>query len=277
MRTSGRPVRPDPVELAEEEAKASWDVELHHRTDGSFAGTSHLEATGDTLDLTKLYDLVCDHAHRLAELGDCDPLGARKARALGVIADAQAHLDLFGTVPDSDHQVRRPSLAKTRMYLHLTLGDLLNLPDGLVAAGEVEKLGPVTTTRIREWLGASRATIVPVLDLERDHGVDEHDPPGCMRETVVLRDGHCMFPWCRVDARACDLDHIEPYVAINEGGPPAQTSASKLACLCRRHHNAKTSGRWRYERNKDGTFTWHGPHGLDYLVTSLGTTPIPAA
>ena len=99
-----------------------------HRVDGSFAGTSHLEATGDTLTFTAFYDLVCDHAHRLAELGDSDPLGARKAKALGVIADAQTHLDLSGEHPgngDGGHgeggdseggvRVRRPSLARTRL------------------------------------------------------------------------------------------------------------------------------------------------------------------
>jgi hypothetical protein len=71
---------PDPVELAEQEARRSWHVHLTHRRDGSFAGTSHLEATGDTLAFTRFYDLVCDHAHRLAELGDADSLGARKGQ-----------------------------------------------------------------------------------------------------------------------------------------------------------------------------------------------------
>jgi hypothetical protein len=31
--------------------------------------------------------------------------------------------------------------------------------------------------------------------------VDGHDPPEAMREAVIVRDGHCVFPWCRVDAR----------------------------------------------------------------------------
>jgi hypothetical protein len=282
---------PDPVELAEQDARASWDVRVTHRSDGSFAGTSHLEATGDTLAFTKLYDLVCDHAHHLAVLGDTDPLGVRKAKALGEIADSQTHLDLTGTGTgtamaghtedaggEQPGRVRRPSVAKTRLYLHLSLSDLLGLtenqPGGLVGCvvGEVERLGPATADRIREWLGTSRATIVPVLDTGRDDAVDRHDPPPWMRELVTLRDRHCVFPWCRVDARACDLDHIEPYVDRDDAGPPGQTAPSKLACLCRRHHNAKTSGRWRYLRIKDGTYTWHGPHHQSYLVSTDGTT-----
>jgi hypothetical protein len=263
----------DPQSRAETEqaGQQSWDVRLLHRTDGDWAGTSHLDATGDTVDLTKFYDLVCDHAAHLARLGDTDDLGIRKAKALGAIADHQAQLDLFGSSRDQDVAVRRPSLAKTRLYLHLTLTDLLGLPDGLVAAGEVERLGPVTTAKIKEWLGSTRATIVPVLHMGTDpaaeKSVDQHDPPDDMRETVILRDRHCVFPWCTVDARACDIDHIEPYVAPDDGGPPGQTAPSKLACLCRRHHNAKTSRRWSYVRERDGTCTWHGPYGLAYLVT----------
>jgi hypothetical protein len=177
--------------------------------------------------------------------------------------------------------VRRPSLAKTRLYLHLSLSDLLNLLDGLVAIGEAERLGPITTSMIKDWLGATRATIVPVLHLgdapTAQGSVDEHDPPDDRREAVILRDRHCVFPWCTVDARACDLDHIESYVPPDEGGPSGQTAPAKLACLCRRHHNAKTSRRWRYVRNRDGTYTWHGPHALTYVVTPHGTTPIPRA
>ena len=274
---------PDTQTDAEQTARASWDVTLRHRTDGGFAGTSQLEATGDTLDLTKLYDLVCDHAAHLARLGDDDELGARKAKALGVIADAQSHLDLGfpATAPQDQPGIRRGSLSKTRAYLHLTLADLLDNLGSVdrctEQVGELEQLGPVTLAKIKDWLGSTRATIVPVLhlaDLPAAHetAVDEHDPPEWMREIVILRDRHCVFPWCQRTARSCDLDHIEPYVPVDEGGPPGQTAASKLAPLCRRHHNAKTSRRWRYQRNPDGTYTWHSPHRLAYLVTSLGTS-----
>jgi len=125
-------------------------------------------------------------------------------------------------------------------------------------------------------------TVVPVLHLGGDPergfveaAVDQHDPPAAMREAVVVRDGHCVFPWCRVDARSCDIDHITAYLPVDQGGPPGQTTPSKLACLCRRHHNAKTSRRWRYVRNRDGTYTWHGPHRRSYLVSAEGTTALP--
>ena len=89
-----------------------------------------------------------------------------------------------------------------------------------------------------------------------------------MRDLIMLRDGHCIFPRCQVDARSCDLDHTIPY---DENGPPGQTRPENLAALCRRHHRAKTTGRWRYLRTPDGDYTWHGPYGTTYLVTPRGT------
>ena len=65
-----------------------------------------------------------------------------------------------------------------------------------------------------------------------------------------------------------DLDHLEPY---DEDGPPGQTHPDNLAPLCRRHHRCKTSGRWRYRRNSDGSCTWRSPSGRTYAVTSSGT------
>ena len=93
-----------------------------------------------------------------------------------------------------------------------------------------------------------------------------------MRELVILRDRHCVFPWCTRDARACDVDHITPY---EENGPPGQTRPDDLAVLCRRHHRAKTFRRWRYHRTPSGSYQWTGPQGQTYLVTPTGTMPIP--
>jgi hypothetical protein len=95
-----------------------------------------------------------------------------------------------------------------------------------------------------------------------------------MAELVRLRDRHCIFPRCTLDARSCDLDHQIPYQPLDEGGPPGQTRPDNLACLCRRHHRAKTLGLWRYARTPEGGYLWHGPYGARYLVTSQGTTTL---
>ena len=93
-----------------------------------------------------------------------------------------------------------------------------------MAAGEIEKLGAATLTKIRDWVGHHQVVIQPVLNMARRDAVDSHDPPGWMRDLVHLRDGHCIFPRCQVDARSCDLDHTIPY---DENGPPGQTRAEQ--------------------------------------------------
>ena len=194
---------PQLLETREQQGKAAWGVRLYHRDDGQWAGTSHLDVTGDTLDLTVFHDLVCDQAAQLKALGDTDPLEIRKAKAIGVIANRQATLDLGVMVGGASpagpaHAV--PAAAKTRLYLHLTLTDLLGLGSNDGTAGEgagfgtVEKFGPATVARIKDWVGRSRVTIQPVLDMGRPDAVDPHDPPAWMRELVTLRDKTLRLP-----------------------------------------------------------------------------------
>ena len=253
---------PEDVADDEQSAAASWGVRISHGAGaGSWAGTSWLEATGDTLDLTRFHDLVCATAEQLRLAGDDSDLETRKARALGVITDLAA-----GGPGDPP----RATTALTRLYLHVNASDL-DVPGAL---GRAEKLGPVTLAKVRDWLSGSRATILPVVDLARADAVDRHDPPQWMRELVVLRDRRCRFPWCGTDARRCDLDHITPYLDPGRGGPPDQTHPANLAALCRRHHRLKTHGGWRYLRTPDGSYTWRSPLGRSYAVTTSGTIPL---
>ena len=253
----------DPEEHArrEDQGKASWDVELVHPAPTEYAGISELHARGDTLDLTKFYDLVCDTApgprpRRVGPLvpplgGYYQPLGLTAARRLRALLDLAESAHVRLSLPS--RQQRRLGSAACWM-----------------------RPAPATLAKIKEWVGHAQVTIQPVLDLGRGDAVDRHDPPAWMREIVILRDRHCVFPGCRVDARACDQDHLDPYLDPGDGGPPGQTSPANLACLCRRHHRAKTAGLWRYHRapNRDG-YLWHGPHGKAYLVTPTGAITLP--
>ncbi len=293
---------PEEQVTKERTGRAGWHVTLSHPRPGGFAGTSWLEASGDSTDLAAFHDLVCAEATLLGRLGDTDEFETRKAKALGIIAARQAHLDLpatdlpatdlpgTGAMPDSrslagspggadgagrDAILPRRRVVATTLYLHLSLTDVAAAGlTGRPKAGEAERLGPVSTDLIRTWLQDSNARIQPVLDLHRSDAVDQHDPPPWMRELVILRDRHCVFPWCARDARTCDLDHTTPYVPPDDGGPPGQTNPQNLAPLCRRHHNAKTHGRWRYHRHPDGpgdTYTWTSPHGHTWAVGPDGT------
>jgi hypothetical protein len=277
--------RCDGEEQADREAAArlSWDVVLTHPDPHHYAGTSELHASGDTLDLIRFHDVVCAEAEALGALGDTDDLGVRKAKALGVIADAQARLDLASLLatgdPASHQDARQAALgrrdAKVRLYLHASLADVV--AGDACATGSVEGIGPVTLDLVRDWAGRARVTVQPVLHVAADDrwSVDRHDPPPRMADEVRLRDESCVFPWCGRPARQCDLDHRVPFEDPGDGGPPGQTSPESLAPLCRRHHRAKTAGSWSYERVGSGTYLWGGPAALSVLVTPRGTVAIP--
>ena len=210
-------------------------------------------------------------AKQLGRLGDTDDFETRKAKALGIIAGRQATLDLTDEAPD-DPRCRGDRCRRTSTSTSPWPTSPPTLPVATRPSGEVEKLGPATLDLIRSWLHDSKATIQPVLDLNRCDAVDQHDPPPWMREQVILRDRHCVFPWCGRDARRSDLDHTIPYVPPDEGGPPGQTNPQNLAPLCRRHHRAKTFTGWTYQRARDGTHTWTSPHGHTWTVGPDGTT-----
>lgn len=281
----------------EKDSRSGWDVRLKHCDPQEGGATSELRAVGDALDLTRFHDIVCAEAETLGALGDDDTFEVRKAKALGVIADAQARLDLTSLIgdpaddaecptPEQRAEVRRRGIerrdAKVRLYLHASLADVLTSHAGADAAsmgiGTVEGLGPVTLDQLKDWAGRSRVTIQPVLHVaaEDTWSVDRHDPPPRMAEQVRLRDQTCVFPWCGHHSRQADLDHIESYEDPDEGGPPGQTSPQRLAPLCRRHHRAKTTGTWTYQRTDPGTYLWTGPAGLTAVVTPTGTLNLPA-
>ena len=265
----------------------------------------------DTRDAHVLDQTLGRLAHELRALGDIDPLQVRRATAVGVLADPQHALDLMTGRPVgvAEGQAGSPSAGPTRAprpvhthYVHVTPTELAAAAAGGTGVGTAERLDPATTELIRTWLtGASHARtgvetaspqqtdrttwtgarrgvsirVRPVLDLARDEAVDQHDPPPLMREQVQLRDAHCVFPGCRRDSRRCDLDHVDPYVPLDQGGPAGQTRPSNLAPLCRTHHRVKTHGDWTYRRDPGtGTCTWTSPTGHTYAVSPPGRRPL---
>src|SRR6478609_1388027 len=183
---------PEAHEDREDQSVADWDVTLTHPDPTDFLGTSHLDATGDTLVLKELYDQVCGIAHQLYLDGDNSPLGVRKIKALGTLTG----------------QPTTTGNATVKVYARVEGRDL---EPGALAVGQVEKLGTATLTKIRDWVGHHQVVVQPVLNMARRDAVDARDPPGWMRDLVHLRDEHCIFPRCHIDARSCDLDHTTPY------------------------------------------------------------------
>jgi hypothetical protein len=180
---------------------------------------------------------------------------------------------------------RRPTADHSRdggevvLVFHVTDRDLLDGdgPGSWPGRGGVARsprLGPVLMARLNSWLlTAGKVTIRPVLDLTTIPPVDAHDPTARMAAAVRLRDQTCVYPGCGRAAEYCDLDHIDDYVPLDEGGPPGQISPTKLAPLCRRHHRAKTFGHFSYRRLHDGSYEWTLPTGI--RITTDPNTPRP--
>jgi hypothetical protein len=253
---------PDRAAADEEESLARRGVWFRP---GRTPGVTDVQLSLDALHAAKLDETLSDLACQLKKLGDTDSLDVRRAKAVGVLADPQQALNLLaGEVSGGTREGR------TVLHLHLGKDDLSN-DDG---AGIFEKVGAATMQLIRDWLGRTDVTIRPVLDLSRRDAVDRHDPPQWMRELVLLRDEHCVFPGCRRDSRGCDLDHLTEYLSLADGGPPGQTRPDNLAPLCRGHHRAKTHGHWSYKRLDDGRYAWTGPNAEQFTVTVASRRPL---
>jgi hypothetical protein len=224
--------------------------------------TTDVLMTLDTQDAEAFEAAVARGADALGRLGDLDPLDVRRARAVGVLADPQRALDMLaGTDPG-----RTPASASLVFHLHADDLDRLATDPVLVTVEGRHQRGPMLLDLLHTWLAGSTLVVKPVLDLARTDAVDAHEPPAWMADLVRLRDPVCVFPGCCRRSKRCDLDHIEPYVPLDEGGPPGQTHPGNLAPLCRRHHRAKTHGSWTYRRLADGSYRWRSPTGRAFTV-----------
>jgi len=249
----------DPDRAVDDEQRALANRGVWLRETGNPATTEVLMVL-DGQDARHLDQTLNQLAGELQRLGDEDSRDVRRAKAVGSLTDPQLALDLLdGTA--SELPTRRPPAVQ--LFLHLS-------EEALTGSGPVviERLGAATRDLVRDWLTDAKVIVRPVLDLHRDDAVDTHQPPDWMRELVVQRDASCAYPGCARDSRGCDLDHIEPYVEPDDGGPPGQTSSDNLAPLCRRHHRAKTHGRFDYRRQPDGSYRWTLPSGLVLIASS---------
>ncbi|HET6562140.1 MAG TPA: HNH endonuclease signature motif containing protein, partial [Marmoricola sp.] len=143
---------------------------------------------------------------------------------------------------------------------------------GLVA--RVPRLGARALEAVEQWLAdlapGAAVTVTPVVDLAEQISVNGYEAPDRLRDQVDEREDCCRFPWCGRQGRF-DLDHIVPYVPMDEGGPPGQTSTENLGKLCRFHHRVKAHSDWDYRREPDGSLIWSSPLGRSYTVDHQGT------
>ncbi len=246
-------------------------------------GTSTITAVAGTPDAWAFDSALDQVALSLATLGDVEPAQARRARALGILADPQYALDLHASAElagdgEAAGPPRRTSGPRAVPTLHVHLHtDALTAFAGSEAVGgvaRVQGVGPRAVAAMERWLAdltpGAEVRVTPVVDVNERVSVSAYEAPDRLRALVEERDDGCRFPWCGRQGRY-DLDHIEPYVDPDEGGPPGQTNDENVARLCRFHHRVKTHSAWRYARGPDGVLLWRSPLGHRYAVDEHGT------
>jgi len=250
-------LRCDPTQADADRAQAS-DGRRVHVGDANPEGIATVWADLDATDAQHLDTTLSQGAAALAALGDTSSHDVRRAKALGLLADPQAALDLLaGQTPRKNTDLV--------LYVHLDEATLA----GDRGTARVEGLHELPLQTIRDWCRNSNITIKPVIDCTQEVTSTGYHPTDRHREQIFLRDPVCVFPWCDKPGRNHDLDHIDEY---DDTGPPDQTRSSNLARLCRYHHRVKTHGRWNYQCHPDGSYLWTSPHGHTYTVDPTGTS-----
>lgn len=294
-------IAPDLVAARTDAARRARFVRLGRQNPGP--GVTSLVAHLDTADAVYVDAAVDRLARALAQQGDTDPLDARRARALGILAtpalaaailaDAAelVHEPLPSEPPSDPEPLSEPEPGPapgTRPWWRARTGDLADAfrhvdrdrlrppvrlflhvgADDLLAGRGVARTeghGPVLLERLGVLLGGAAVRVTQVVDTADSVAVDAYEIPDPMREQVCQAQPFDIAPWGSYGSRSCDLDHTRPWSA---GGP---TSPRNLGPLGRTAHRARTHGGYRLTQPVPGHWVWRTPLGYCYSVSNQGT------
>jgi len=243
-------------------------------------------------------------AEILAARGDTNPIGTRRARAVGILARPAEALRLIehqhdptepadadttcehepagedepDVEPDDHHSLSMAvppgldaSAARPRVMLHF------HLSEAALGSGHVlvrpEDGGPPTLDELVEFLGrrGCQVRIQPLLDPIEVAPVDGYEIPQRLRAAVRARQVADVFPFGACLSPNMDPDHTECYVPMDYGGLPGQTRLGNLGPMVRSSHRAVTHRGWAKHQPEPGYFAHRSPCGYIYLVTNQGT------
>ncbi len=209
---------PETTNAARSTPQAERDVDLSHPDPGDFTGRSTLTADGDTLTLQSSTTWSARSPTSCSSTATPAPLGrAEDQGPPGHHPPAPGQ----GTL-ETHRQQPANGPARCKVYVHLEAADLDHDARSRHRREARCRHRDPDPAVGRPPPGRHPTGAEPAA---RD-AVDQHDPPPWMRELVILRDGHCIFPGCTRDASSCDLDHTIPY---DPDGPPGQTIPDNLA------------------------------------------------
>ncbi len=266
---------------------------------------SRTRATGLSLGQARQVD---ETHHAVPGVAPADPVGARRSKALGILAHPARALTLLqsagsvggnqvstGSTTDEAEPTTEGAgalrgasslgdlvstgsttdvpLPAATLYVHVSK-ESMETGDGVA---RMEGVGPITIGQASEFLRHSHVTIKPVIDLDEDRPVDCYEVPDRLRDQMHLRSPASAFPFSSATGRRMDLDHTMPF-RVSTGsttestGPPGQTRIGNLGKLTRFEHRIKTHGKgWRHRQPEPGVHHWRTPLGYQFTVDHTGT------
>ena len=110
-----------------------------------------------------------------------------------------------------------------------------------------------------------------MLDPAGTAPIDGYEISPRLRAAVRYRQTADVFPFGTCTSPHMDLDHTQPYIPLNKGGPPGQTRLGNLGPMARSSHRAVTHSGWQKTQPEPGYYLHRSPAGHIYLVTNQGT------
>jgi hypothetical protein len=229
----------------------SWDdCEFDHNKtyEGAYSSTAGWDAvTGAELEAA--LDSEAEAIFRAGGMGDDrPPLARRRAMALMALIRRAINPDLADTqVPPT-------------VMISIDLDDLLKATGRGDLLNTGEHIDAETARRLACDARITRVITGPdgeILDLGRT----TRNPPPKFKRALGVRDGHCVFPGCRMPPNKCSPHHI-----LWWGKHFGPTSLWNLALLCHHHHHLVHEGGWTMTRAPDGTLEFRRPDGSVLII-----------
>jgi len=276
----------DPEGALRHAQRDATDRYVRTRGDEADPLAGYVSARLDRADTIFLDAMVQRIADVLAEQGDAGTLDQRRAKALGVLANPAAAVQLIGVpttrgmdpvpITEADKAAFVAAAAplakawtpKVQVVVHLSADSIAEAH--LLA--RVVDAGPVLTDQIARITQGCVVRVTPAIHIGgAGVAVDSYEIPQRIRDEVLLRDIHDRFPWSSIESGRLDLDHTIPW----EPGRKHQTRPDNLGPLSRRAHRVKTHAGWRLDQPHHGEFIWHTGAGQTIRVDFAGSHRLP--
>ena len=154
---------------------------------------------------------------------------------------------------------------KTTNHPHTTPPPIIVHTSPEQPSAHIPGYGPILPSSLHTLIQNADKTTISAETISQRITPDCHQTPSrkptkTQTQHIHIRYPVCIHPGCRIPATRCDLDHRKPW---HQGG---QTTCTNLAPLCRHHHQCKTKGNWKLQRNPDGSHTHTSPLGHTYTT-----------